>query len=466
MEEETVELTPASARSHGYFKDLLNLLYLSSLPSTSTPTKSELSLTGDYSRLAGYAVDDNSIYAGARKKGKGRAVMNTQEDRVGQLEAKLGEKCQETFHRALNSTVARIFGRQLKEDLDSLKKAKALREEGKKVEATDIERRISLAAKWAPTEGNSHDKQTRIASSIAEYLTPLSADRSTASLVRSLSIYRTKYLAPLRTHLDIVERHMSSRNWSGINYSRVPSLAMDRNKKLFSKNDIAGFARYLTRVAEGKVGISGAALTPSSLVHQARHARADSIEAQVVEAQWKTLVQSIKDAGTLGNCIGVADVSGSMYNPRLSDGTTPLDSSLGLSILLAQVAEPPFNNAVITFSHKPQFLDLTGSTLREHLHYIENTGMGYNTDFAKLMRTVLKRAVKAKLKPEKMVKKVFIFSDMEFDVSCYLEMLSLSLLTLFLGDHSSLNRVHQTLTKLTTKSSSSSTKQKDTLFPR
>lgn len=417
MEEEPTELTPASARSHGYFKDLLNLLYLSSLPSTSTPTKSELALTGDYSRLAGYAVNDESTYAGARKKGRGWAVTNTKENRFGQLESKLGKKSQHTFHRALNSTVARIFGRQLTEDLDSLEKAKALRKDGKEDEAVTIERRISLAAKWAPTEGNSNDKQTRIASSIAEHLTPLSADRSTASLIRALSIYRIEYIAPLRTHLDIVERHMSSGNWSSINYSRVPSLAMDRNKKLFGKHDKEGFTKYLLRVAEGKASISGAALTPSSLAQQAGHGRADSVEAQVVEAQWSTLVQSIKAAGTLSNCIAVADVSGSMYGPRLSDGTTPLDSSLGLSILLAQVAEPPFNNAVITFSYQPQFLDLTGTTLREHLDFIKNTGIGYNTDFAKLMRTVLERAVKAKLQPEEMVKKIFIFSDMEFDAS-------------------------------------------------
>ncbi|ORY73592.1 hypothetical protein BCR35DRAFT_354041 [Leucosporidium creatinivorum] len=37
VEEEAAELTPASARSQGYLKDLLNLLYLSPLASTATP---------------------------------------------------------------------------------------------------------------------------------------------------------------------------------------------------------------------------------------------------------------------------------------------------------------------------------------------------------------------------------------------------------------------------------------------
>ena len=45
------------------------------------------------------------------------------------------------------------------------------------------------------------------------------------------------------------------------------------------------------------------------------------------------------------------------------DGTTPLDSSISLSVLIAQVTEPPFNDAIISFSEQPHFIDLVGSTL-------------------------------------------------------------------------------------------------------
>lgn len=128
-------------------------------------------------------------------------------------------------------------------------------------------------------------------------------------------------------------------------------------------------------------------------------------------------MQSIKVPGTLSNCIGVDDVSGNTYAPAFSDGTTTLGSSLGLSILLAEVVEPPFNNAVISFSYTPQIFDLTDSTLEYNVKFIKKTGVGYNTDFAKLMRTVLREAVKAKLKPEQMNEMIFIFSDMEFDMT-------------------------------------------------
>lgn len=213
-----------------------------------------------------------------------KPATETKEVRLRQLEAVLGVHSQQIFHRALNSTVARIFGRQLQQNVDSLEKAKALRNDGQQDEAFQLERTISLAAKWAPTEGNSHDNQTRIASSIAECFTPLFADRSPASLARALIIYRTKYLAPLRAHLYFVERRMASGNWSGINYSQVPSLAMSRIEKLFSKHDRQGFTKSHINVAEGKTSISGAALTPASLVQEADEAD-DEVEAQVIEEQ-------------------------------------------------------------------------------------------------------------------------------------------------------------------------------------
>ncbi|CAF1745979.1 unnamed protein product [Brassica oleracea var. botrytis] len=40
---------------------------------------------------------------------------------------------------------------------------------------------------------------------------------------------------------------------------------------------------------------------------------------------------------------------------------------------------------------------------------------GANTDFQKVFDLILKVAVEGKLKPEGMIKRVFVFSDMEFD---------------------------------------------------
>ena len=44
---------------------------------------------------------------------------------------------------------------------------------------------------------------------------------------------------------------------------------------------------------------------------EARKALAET-KWRVIEAQWKTLIESFREAGTLDNCISICDVSGSM----------------------------------------------------------------------------------------------------------------------------------------------------------
>lgn len=421
-EEEEREVNPSTARSHGYYKDLLNLVVLSSLPLASTSTGSELSVEGDFTRIPGFILDPSSPYAVSRSKQK-KGGAEVAKDAPSKEDAKfaLAQRLEQSlateggFHRALHVTVARIFALQLQADLAALQSSTELRAAGKEDDARIVEGPISLAAKWAPSEGAFHDRLTRLASTIAECLTPLPSPRTPSSLVHSLSVYRTTYLVPLRAHLELVERKMSANEWTSISYSRVPSIAMDKNKKLFAKRDPEGFKAFLLRVAEGKSTISGAALTPASLLMQAD--RAKDVEAEVVEAQWRTLVQSVRDAGKLSRCLAVADVSGSMEGPQFADGTTPIHSSLALSILVAQVTEPPFSNAVISFSESPHFIDLSGSTLQEHSAQIEKQGMGYNTDFALVFRILLARAVEAKVAKEEMVSRIFVFSDMEFDTA-------------------------------------------------
>ncbi|KAK4705836.1 hypothetical protein P7C70_g368, partial [Phenoliferia sp. Uapishka_3] len=413
-----VPLTPRNARSHGYYKDLLNILVLSSLPSATTPSASQFSIGGDYTRIPGLEVDENSPFASLRVQGKkakkvaqeetAEVVAASEATRIDQLLSTEGG-----FHRALHLTVARIFGLQLQADLEALKAAVACRAANQENEALAFETHISLAAKWAPTEGGFHDKYTRITTSVAEYLTPLTGIRTSAGVVRALTIYRSQYIAPLRKHLDLVERKMSAGDWKKIKYSRVPSLAMSNLTPKFYKHDAEGFSAYLVRVAEGKSSISGAAITPAKLFKQAQRG---GVEATVAEAQWKTLVSSVKDEGKLSRCIAVADVSGSMWSPTLKDdGTAPIDSSLALSVLISQVTTPPFANAIISFTDVPKFIDLTPGTLAELRAQIEEQGMGYNTDFILTFREILKRATDAHLTQEQMVERLFVFSDMEFD---------------------------------------------------
>ena len=246
--------------------------------------------------------------------------------------------------------------------------------------------------------------------------------------------------------MEIVERPISAEKFDEIKYDRVPSLAMKQYTSLFIKKDQERFEKYIDGVAEGKVRISGATLLPSTLVAAVQdthhgysmagrgakgaNAMVEAKKAQIergliqktIDGQWKTLVQRIKDSGTLESSIAVCDVSGSMSGPRFSDGTCPMDSAIGLSLLLAEVTQPPFGGAFITFSADPQVMHVGGKddtrSFADKVSYIKNTEWGMNTDFVAVFeRLILPMAIENKLKQEDMVKQVFVFSDMQFDAA-------------------------------------------------
>ncbi|KAI9703471.1 MAG: hypothetical protein M1820_005775 [Bogoriella megaspora] len=423
--------------SHGYFKDLLNLLVLQ--------VHGQLDVLGDPHSVL--HVDNNAQkYKGKRNAARGsrnqkRAGCDQETARTKRhnTEAERHERFSKKFnddatYRQLHLAVARLFAQQLKIDIKRLSA-------GDKASKSQI----TFAAKWAPSLEGFHDKHTFIASSIAEILFPrdvLFPNETdvprTKYLKHAREAFRAKILSPLRAELAIVERDICSNQFSKINYSRVPSLAMNQYSGLFVKKDFDRFSAYMDKVAEGKSKISGAVLMPSILIKQARESKRSAsgkdvakrmleekmaeINKKVVDGQWKALVERIRESGELQSAIAVADVSGSMTGPRFADGTCPMDTSIGLSLLLAEVTKPPFGGGFITFSQDPHVQTVGGPedtrTLVEKVDYIESSPWGMNTDFVAVFEElILPIAVKNKLPAEDMVKTVFVFSDMQFDAA-------------------------------------------------
>lgn len=142
---------------------------------------------------------------------------------------------------------------------------------------------------------------------------------------------------------------------------------------------------------------------------------------RVAELQWKSLVASIKDSsrGLFGSTIAVADVSGSMgvFNAQLGKTKPhPIGPCIALTLLLADLAAEPWNGSFITFSSDPvlQWQRPTDS-LAERISSMSKSHWEMNTDFAKVFRLLLDKAKSVTLAPEQMVKRVFVFSDMQFD---------------------------------------------------
>ena len=97
-----------------------------------------------------------------------------------------------------------------------------------------------------------------------------------------------------------------------------------------------------------------------------------------------------------------------------------MSSSIGLSLLLAEVVAPPFGGAIITFSEHPEVVRVGGKddkrSFKEKVQHILNTEWGGNTNFVAVFeKLILPMALEHKLAKEDMVKQVFVFSDMQFD---------------------------------------------------
>ncbi|RSM05348.1 hypothetical protein CEP52_006321 [Fusarium oligoseptatum] len=450
--------------AHGYWKDLLNILALAAnnkLDGLSDP-KTVLN-SQNPGIIRGKSIKKTRGRGVGRGRGRGRGCggARTRRGRTMESDEEKGHKEQEEqtrlppkefrrqtrdnrfeaavkafntdpVYRALHLTIARLFAEQLEKDLG------VLRGVDQKAKRT-----ISLCGKWAPSHDHFHDRHTFIVSTIAEILYPrdsiqdnrLSPTDDRETYLRFAREEYRKDTSALRKHLEVVERDITLQKFDNIKYDRVPSLAMSQYSKLFIEKDMDHFGSYIDKVAEGKANISGATLLPSTLIQKVRggnfgtrgnsahdlvERKVHEIEAKVVDGQWKTLVQRIKDSGTLESCIAVCDVSGSMSYPNFPDNTTPMDSAIGLSLLIAEVAKPPFSGAFITFSARPtvEQVDLA-KPLGEKYRNMLSSSWGMNTNFVAVFEDlILPMAVKNNLKQEDMVKRVFVFSDMQFDAAC------------------------------------------------
>ncbi|KAG1743657.1 uncharacterized protein EDB91DRAFT_1125272 [Suillus paluster] len=440
--------------SHGYWKDLLNILALATVDELH-PAPVRNSRT---SFLHNYTLHNS------RPKFKSNAEQEawSKAQRVqahGVNHARIAEKLQQPKYRALYVAVSRLFAERLVQDVSILQGLASLPADARDKDRVSLICSLSLATKWAPSPGGSHDRVTNITSAICillhhaqitsslAYKIPLTLAPSALELHVLRSFLRRHILTPSRRLKSLPEPLMSANRWSEIVYSRISSVCMDQNKGHFFDHDPDRFVSYLTDVESGTKQISGATLLPHNLVMQAvesvhavpakegtlqaalqRHKlKLAETRARVVEAQWATLLERLREAGELDNCIAVCDVSGSMgsvhhdYSTSRMSDVSPIWPAISLSLILARLAKPPFNDAFITFSANPQMvvLDPEGTvSLGETVKKMASSQWNMNTDFnAVFLNLLLPLAKRHAVPQDQMIKRIFVFTDMQFDES-------------------------------------------------
>ncbi|KAM0874223.1 hypothetical protein ACQ4PT_037541 [Festuca glaucescens] len=303
----------------------------------------------------------------------------------------------EPTYRFLHDRTADLFAGLLAEDM-------------RKLAAGNV-RELSLAAKWCPSLGSSYDHSTLLCEAVARRLFPRG---SSAELPDDLSdehyAYRARErlrraaLVPLRRALQLAEIFMSARAWESVVYTRVASVAMKNYQTVFLKHDAERFNAYLADVKSGKKRIAAGALLP----HQIVESLSVDGDAGVAGLQWQRMVSDMRALGKLTNCVAVCDVSGSMTG-------LPMEVCVALGLLVSELTDVPWRGRVITFSERPEIHMITGDTLSEKVRFLRAMEWGMSTNFQAVFDKILEVAVDARLPPGKMVRRVFVFSDMEFD---------------------------------------------------
>ncbi|MBQ6368306.1 MAG: DUF2828 family protein [Erysipelotrichaceae bacterium] len=249
---------------------------------------------------------------------------------------------------------------------------------------------VSLLAKWLPSVNTSSKETVRRGRMLA------------AGLQMSERGYR-KTLAQLRRYLNVTEVDLSARSYEKILYPQVPSKAMNNYRNAFLRNDEERFREYLDKVSSGEEKINASVLYPYDIVEKILYGGVE--DDPVLEAQWKALPNYVEDEK---RCLIMADVSGSM-------GGRPMATSIGLAIYFAERNKGPFAGRFMTFSARPELVEIKGENLAEKIRYVENAEWNMNTDLEAAFDLVLRTAVRNKVKQEELPESIVVITDMEFD---------------------------------------------------
>jgi hypothetical protein len=256
----------------------------------------------------------------------------------------------------------------------------------------------SLAGKWAPSEQASSSDTKRLAGKVRTYMK------------LSPKNYR-KLLSGLRAKINIVERAMCSGEWKGIDFSKVPSKAMNIYRKAFDKHAHDKFSNFLTKVEKGEVKINASVLYPYDVTKKAMHC-ADGNDLRTLDAQWNALPDYFDGEGY--NALVLADFSGSM-SCGVNPSARPIDVSTSLALYIAERNKGLFHNYFLVFSSDAELKVVTGQNIRDKIQNAMRDAYMGSTNIQAAFDLILSKALQHKVPESEMPKKLIIISDGQWD---------------------------------------------------
>ena len=256
---------------------------------------------------------------------------------------------------------------------------------------------VTLAWKYAPTEGTHYDKG-KFAGTVSKLCILLGMSKKDYRKASTL----------MRAHLNVVEGFMCGKKWDEIDFSKVPSRAMHIYKKAYSKHQPERFGQFLKDVTTGKAKMNTGTLQPHEIVGQyiSNSYVVQGGEKADVEAQWVSFISGLEKKGlSFDQSIGVVDTSGSM---GMSDGL-PMKVAYSLGLVLAHFCKGPFQNKWIEFSENAKFHKFPEGSLLTKLRSIQS--IVQSTNLQSVFDLILSVYSMFDVPEEQQIKRIFVFTD-------------------------------------------------------
>ena len=258
--------------------------------------------------------------------------------------------------------------------------------------AKGLAEKNGLCAKWMPRPN----------------VTNREAKRNANALRKHLGLTPKEYRKLLVENSNTVEQLMCAKEWTKIDYSKLPSKAMSDLMKAFSKNDLERFQAYLTSVEKGEAKINAGAVYPYDIVKNLKQGNTKG-----ANIQWDALPNFME--GSAERVLPVVDVSGSMETSAGgSPSVTCMDVAISLGLYISERNVGPFKDAFVTFSESPSLQILKGS-LNERYNQLARADWAMSTNLEAVFNLVLSKAIESKVSEAEMPTMILILSDMEFN---------------------------------------------------
>lgn len=273
-------------------------------------------------------------------------------------------------NKEIDHAITSFVGKQLLQDVENMQQHKS----------------VSLCAKWMPSINTSSAKTRKTAIYLAKKLGCTERE------------YRI-LLSHLRKYIDILERHMSTKDYT-FDYSKLPSKALIKHTKAFIRNDNERYFAYKASLVRQEVKAKTKTLYPYEIIKMS--------DTDLRESVWRDLERHVGDTKTIVVRDGSGSMTCSMGNLR------PIDVATSLAILFSEQLTGEFKDKFITFSRIPEFVDLSRkTTLAEKLFKCRRYNSCENTDIMAVYRLILN--AEKHCDPKDWINRIVIISDMQFD---------------------------------------------------